>query len=230
MGLVLGPIHHWQFNKIKIAEAREMALTGVLKREFGSDAGEILQPVYMKFPRTDFTKASLEELIREKALHPGIVGLINTIETREAAIITAFVAEFGKKAVDVINISASEHGMNYGKLAAREKHLDSSTCTTVKVFELLGDYHLDGMPCDRGTQVVTESAENTSWDHIECVHKKNWDKAGASFTILCNYVNSWIAGFGKGIDPAINYQLERTIAGGSEDCLHKYEFEIIREC
>ena len=42
MSLVLGPVHHWMYKKIKTTEAREASVVDALKDRYGQEADEIL--------------------------------------------------------------------------------------------------------------------------------------------------------------------------------------------
>lgn len=83
MSLVLGPIHHWMYGKIKTTEARESAIVSALKAKYGAEADKILEQVYKKYPKSSVNKP-LEELLANKPIHQGIQNLIVEGETREA--------------------------------------------------------------------------------------------------------------------------------------------------
>lgn len=222
MSLVLGPIHYWMYGKIKTTEAREAAIVSAFKSKYGTEADKILEQVYKKYPKTN-TNKSLEELLANKSIHQGIQSLIIEGETREAGVVAAFCAKFSD-AAKVAADAAHTHGILCGKEAVKSKGLSVTDCNnTAKAFEVMGDYHSDGMPCDRGAQVVAESNKRTSWDHEACVHEQYWKNAGADFSVMCDIVNEWIAGFGEGINPKIHYQREKAIAKGDSTCLSNFE-------
>ncbi|MCK6467164.1 MAG: hypothetical protein L6Q53_03075 [Candidatus Brocadia sinica] len=222
MSLVLGPIHHWMYGKIKTTEARESAIVSEFKAKYGAEADKILEQVYKKYPKSSVHKP-LEELLANKPIHQGIQSLIVEIETREAATIAAFCAKYSD-AAKVAADAVRKHGISCGKEAARSKGLSPAECnSTSKVFEVMGDYLCDGMPCDRGAQVVAESEKTTSWDHESCVHELYWRNAGADFLTMCNIINEWIAGFGEGINSHIAYKREKALATGDPSCLSNFK-------
>ncbi len=224
MSLVLGPIHHWMYGKIKTTEARESAIVSALKAKYGAEADKILEQVYKKYPKSSVNKP-LEELLANKPIHQGIQNLIVEGETREAAIIAAFCAQ-DINAAKIAADAARKHGISCGKEAARSKGLSAADCnSTSKAFEVLGDYLCDGMPCDRGAQVVADSEKSTSWDHESCVHEAYWRDAGADFLTMCNIINEWIAGFGEGINPQIAYTREKALAAGDPSCLSNFKIK-----
>ncbi|MCF6148820.1 MAG: hypothetical protein E3K37_09190 [Candidatus Kuenenia sp.] len=218
MSMVLGPIHHWMFGKIKTSEAREHSIVSAFKAKYGTEADALLNQVYAKHPQPDNTKP-LEELLANKSIHQGIQNLIIETETREAAIIAAFCAKY-EDAEKVAIDAAYAHGIQCGEEAVKSKGLSANECkSTSKAFELLGDYLCDGMPCDRGAQIVDDSEECTTWDHEDCVHEKIWKNAGANFLTMCNIVNAWISGFCKGVCSSSEYTREKAIASGDKSCL-----------
>lgn len=224
MSLVLGPIHYWMFGKIKTTEARESTIVSVFRTNYGAETDKILEKVYKKYPKSD-TNKPLDELLGNKSIHQGIQSVIIDAETREASIIAAFCAKY-PDAAKVAAEAARKHGISCGKEAVKSKGLSSADCSnTTRVFEIMGDFHCDGMPCDRGAQVVSESEKRTSWDHESCIHEQYWKNAGADFLVMCNIVNEWIAGFGEGINQKISYKREKAIAAGDKTCLSCYEFK-----
>ncbi|MBM4065154.1 MAG: hypothetical protein FJ266_05855 [Planctomycetes bacterium] len=224
MSLVLGPIHYWMFGKIKTTESRESAIVSAFKEKYGADADKILDQVYKKYPKTNHNKP-LEELLANKSIHQGIQSLIVEVETREAAVVAAFCAKY-PDAAKVAGEAAHKHGISCGKEAVKSKGLSAADCNnTSKAFEIMGDFHSDGMPCDRGAQVVSESEKCTSWDHESCVHEPYWENAGANFLTMCDIVNEWIAGFGEGVNSKITYKRAKALAAGDLSCLSTYEIK-----
>ncbi len=221
MSLVLGPVHHWMYNKIKTTEARETSIADALKAKYGREAEEILNSVYENHPPSN-PDTPLEELLENVPIHQGIQELIIKAETREAATIAAFCEKYGDEAKDLIIKTAHDSGVEFGKRALEEKGV-TGDCDAEKAFELIQSYLCDGMPCDRGAQVQSEAANRTTWDHTECVHEQYWKDAGASFETMCDMVNSWISGFGEGANSKIKHTREKAIAVGDSDCLNSFE-------
>lgn len=225
MSLVLGPIHYWMYGKIKTTEARECAIISAFKLKYGAEADKILEEVYKKYPKRVSNSGSLEELLANKSIHQGIQNLLIEGETRESGVVASFCSHYSD-AAKVAAEAAYRHGISCGKEAVKSKGLSITDCTnTSKVFEVMGDYHCDGMPCDRGAQIVSESDKHTSWDHESCVHEPYWQNTGVDFLTMCTIVNEWIAGFGEGINPKITYTRTKAIAAGDSSCLSSFEIK-----
>lgn len=119
MSLVLGPIHHWMYGKIKTTMAREASIVAAFKAKYSADADKILDAVYKKHPKADANQP-LEKLLGNKAIHQGIQELIVKTETREASIIAAFCAKHDD-AGKVAGEAARMHGVSCGKEAIKSK-------------------------------------------------------------------------------------------------------------
>jgi len=223
MSLVLGPIHHWMHKKIKVSEAREKAIVQALKDTFGQDAKNILADVYKKYPEPQNDGKSLEEMLEDKPIHSGIQGMIDDVETREAAIIAAFDRKLGDKAKKVASEAAYQHGISCGQKAAKDKNLSPNDKTPGKAFELLLDNYCDGMPCDRGAQVMDETAKSIVWDHTVCIHGKYCEAANAPPKVVCDILISWVSGFGTGINSALKHTRRKCVAHGDQTCESCYE-------
>lgn len=221
MSLVLGPVHHWMYKKIKTTEARESFIVDMLKSKYGQEAEDLLSDIYDKYPLSD-KDASLEKVLGNVPIHQGIQNLIINAETREAAVIAAFCDKYGNEAKELIIKAAHDHGVECGKRAVEERG-SSGDCTASKAFELIQSYLCDGMPCDRGAEVKIEEDDRTTWDHTECVHEQYWTEAGASFETMCDMLNSWISGFGEGTNSKIKYNRDKAIAIGDSECLSVFE-------
>jgi hypothetical protein len=209
------------YNKIKTTVAREASVAEALKAKYGQEAEELFNSVYGKYP-LPHPDTPLEELLGDTPIHQGIQELIIKAETREAATVAAFCEKYGDEAKDLIIKAAHDNGVEFGKIALKEKEV-SGECDAEKAFELIKSYLCDGMPCDRGAQVQEEAANRTTWDHTECVHEQYWKDAGASFETMCDMVNSWISGFGEGANSKIKHTREKAIAVGDSDCLNVFE-------
>ncbi len=223
MSLVLGPIHHWMHKKIKVSEAREKAIVQGLKDKFGSDADGVLAEVYSKYPASQNEGKALEEILADVPIHQGIQNLIDEVETREAAIITAFVGKFGDDAKEAASQAAYNHGKSCGENSATEKNLSDDEKSPGKAFELLLDNYCDGMPCDRGAQVLDESEKNIVWDHTICIHGKYWETVNAPKEAMCDVLIAWVSGFGNGINPSISHTRRKCIAHGDQTCESCFE-------
>lgn len=223
MSLVLGPIHHWMHKKIQISEAREKAITQGLKDKFGQDAEDILAEVYKKYPESQNDGKALEEILEDKPIHAGIQGLIDDVETREAAIIAAFYNKYGDQAKEAASQAAYQQGLSCGQTAVKEKGLGPNDLTPGKAFELLLDNYCDGMPCDRGAQVLDETEKRIVWDHTICIHGKYWEAVNAPPKAMCDILISWISGFGAGVNSVISHDRKKCIAHGDQTCESSYE-------
>ena len=219
MSMMLGPVHHWMYKKIKTTEARERYIVQAFQKRFGESVDGAISKVYKIYPPSTDDQP-LEEVMVNVSIHQGIQDLVIKAETREAAVIAALCERCGDEANELAVKAAYDHGVVSGEMAIKEKGV--VVCDTSRAFEYLGDFLCDGMPCDRGAQIQSESEHCTTWDHTSCVHEKYWKEAGASFETMCDLLTSWIAGFGRGANPKISYKRNKAIATGDRECLSTY--------
>ncbi len=210
-------------KKIKISEAREKAIVEALKRKYGKDADVILQEVYKKSPPSQHEGKPLEEILEDKPIHAGIQGLIDEVETREAVTVAAFYKKYGDEAKEVASKAAYEHGLKCAQQAAKEKNLGQDGVNPGRAFELLLDNFCDGMPCDRGAQVLDENNKQIIWDHTICIHGRYWEVAQVPPKPMCDIISSWVKGFGKGSNSSIEYERKKCIAYGDDCCVSTYK-------
>lgn len=223
MSLVLGPIHHWMHKKIKISEAREKAIVEALKKKYSKEADALLQEVYKQYPPSQSEGKPLEELLEDKPIHAGIQALIDDVETREAAIVGAFYSKYGEAAKEEACKAAYNHGLSCAQQVLKEKNLGQNGVNPGRAFELLLDNFCDGMPCDRGAQVLDENNQNIVWDHTVCIHGRYWEVTKAPPKAMCNIITSWVSGFGKGLNPSISHERKKCIAYGDDCCVSSYK-------
>jgi len=212
MSMFLGPIHHWLYNKIRIAAARSLAIEEALSGSYSKDAASIMAEVddiYPPFPQD----VDLEDIIGDAPIHGFLNGLIRMVEMREGAIIKTFLRTCGDGVKEVAVKAAAEHGRLTGEAARGEVEQGSFE----SLFKALGDRRLEGMPCDEGGQPEVEG-QRLNISHSKCLHHYNWYGSGAPIDTMCRITGAWIEGFIKGAAPDVSYSMEESIADGAKEC------------
>ena len=212
MSMFLGPIHQWLYNKIEVGAERASALEEAFKNNFGSDAESLIAGVDESYPAFP-TGLPLEDIIGDAQIHPFLMGLIRMVETREGALVKAFIDKFGDKATEVALSAATEFGGKTGEKVKGEivaGDLES-------VFRNLYDQQLDGMPCDQGAKPEVQG-NKLIIHQSECLHSNNWKEAGAPIETMCKITGAWMEGFLKAAAPDTAYSVEETVAGGAGAC------------
>lgn len=165
MSLYLGRIHYWLHNKILWAENAEAAVIRWAKSQnlpaeqwicrnmelYGAPAGNL----------------PLEQIIDTSNIHGWLQQRIESTELRQAALVTAILEHDARLLQDLVAIFREQ-----GSTAAEE--CGSSPETPEGMFEALHDYILEGMPCDRVNEVISDNGSEIVWKTTQCLHAPYW--------------------------------------------------------
>lgn len=215
MSAVLGPIHQWMWQKIKLVQAREEALLEALYEKFGDEAAAVAgKPRPNSLPPKE--EVPLGELIGEYNIHYWLNNVIQETESSEAKIVTAFLAKYGDEAMAVIRRVFREEGKRCGEVASADQEMRRTTARGG--FELLNSVMLDGMPCDQVTAVPEAGDSRAVLLHTACNHLENWKAAKADVAVMCRLNGEWVAGVMEAINPNLGHAREAAIALGQSQC------------
>lgn len=220
MSLMLAPIHHWLYKKIRLVESREKAILSAFRDKYGEEAEEIARKIGEKYSFPE-EERPLEELIGEAPIHGWLQSQIEKAESREAALIGIFLESFGKEAEELVGKAVYKHAFETGERAGKE--YKNSIKNAATSYELLQNYLLDGMPCDHVTEVEEATKERVVWKHFACLHRDHWNLAKVSAQFMCNLNRIWIEGFSHGLNWGITYERKRSIAYGNPYCEDVYQ-------
>ena len=165
MSAFLGKIHYWLYNKIQIHEKFIEDIIDLSKRK-GYDSETLLNESYSKFGSP--VKGDLEDQIDHANIHGWLQGRIVSVESRLAYIVTELLKKNVVSKEEVGNIFYENGKDTMKNLALEEVDLED-------MFNLIFDYMIEGMPCDRVSE-VTDSSENVfEWRTLMDIHKEYWD-------------------------------------------------------
>lgn len=189
MSLFLGKIHYWLFNKIKWFEVLEEDIIKVAKEEgiYTEELNNKINKMYgEKLPNKP-----LEDMIDTGNIHGWLQAKINSAEGRMAAWISEIInnSEKGISKIEKVYIEQ-------GRKAANEiKELGKSSEKADELYNLMNDYILDGMPCDRVNEIIDSSEEMIKWTRRVCVHKNIWDAENIDVKYFYDFRALWIKTF-----------------------------------
>lgn len=190
MSLFVGPIHHWLFNKIKTFEEVEGEVVRWAE-DNGFEGQALAKEVYGKYG-APVGKESLEEIIDRENIHGWLQEQISRAEIRQSALISQILDKDPKMIKEVEKVFA-EAGARIGKEFVQKK--DQKGDTAEELFEGLHDYLLEGMPCDRVTEVIHQEENQVLWKTNQCLHEKYWEAVKSDVQIFYRLRDSWIKGF-----------------------------------
>ena len=64
-----------------------------------------------------------------------------------------------------------------------------------ELYNLMNDYILDGMPCDRVNEIIDSSEEMIKWTRRICVHKDIWNAENIDVKYFYDFRGLWIKAF-----------------------------------
>lgn len=203
MSLFVGPIHHWLFNKIKTFEKIEQEVIRWAEDE-GLNGEALAEEIYEKYG-TPIGDRELEDIIDTGNIHGWLQEQISRAEIRQSALISTLLEKDPKCMVELEKIFRKE-GSRVGEQFAKQKEKDQSTAEGL--FEGLHDYLLEGMPCDRVTEVVEQDEHQVLWRTNQCLHEKYWEAVKSDVQIFYHLRDSWIKGFIVAANPDFGFYRE----------------------
>lgn len=189
MSLFLGKIHYWLFNKIQWFEILEEDIIEVAKEE-GIYTDEIRDKINKRYGEK-LPNKPLEDMIDTGNIHGWLQSKINSAEGRMAAWISEIInnSEKGINKIERVYI-------NQGIKAAREVVAEGKSFEKAEeLYNLMNDYILDGMPCDRVNEIIDSSEERIKWTRRICVHKDIWNAENIDVKYFYDFRGLWIKAF-----------------------------------
>ncbi|MGB5824310.1 MAG: hypothetical protein WBH44_09525 [Proteocatella sp.] len=188
MSAFLGPIHYWLYNKI---EFQDNLVENVISYSESFGQGEGIRSELSK-KYSELEKQPLEEIIDETNIHGWLQEKVSIVEYRLADVVSGILARDAGRFEDLEKIF-----FEYGK-----EYSAAGKDSAVMIYRFVTDNLLDGMPCDRANQLVTEDDELAVWVRNTCVHKAYWDTANGDISIYYSLRDALIKGmlYGSGFE------------------------------
>jgi uncharacterized protein (DUF2164 family) len=208
MSLYLGKVHYWLFNKILWFQNLEIELVNLTK-EKGIAEEELLN--YLKDNYGDrIENKPLEEIIDTSNIHGWLQNKITISEKRLAKVTKELLK------IEDIKEEIEKVYKNQGIKAAKEvKEEEKLGNNAAEIFNLVNDYILDGMPCDRVNEVLVQEEDQVTWKRRVCVHESIWNSEGLEVNYFYNLRDLWIETFIKEVNNKFSYkklsEIEMTI-------------------
>lgn len=198
MSLYLGKIHYWLFNKIVWFEGLEEEIVNLAKIE-GLDIERLSKDINNKYGER-LPKLPLEEMIDTSNIHGWLQEKIHAAEGRLATW-TCNLLEKENTKVKLESLY-KEQGI---KAAKDVKEEGKDLNTAVDIFNSVNDYILDGMPCDRVNEVISQDENKVIWKRRICVHKDIWNSVGGDVNYFYELRNLWIKSFVNEVNCEFKY-------------------------
>lgn len=185
MSAFLGKIHYWLYDKIKLHEALVVNIAELANKN-GYNSVALINDSYAKYgaPIT----GSLEDEIEHTNIHGWLQERITSVESRLAYVVTELLKE-NVVTKDEITYIFSQNGI------AAMKEIGINEATPQELFNLIFDFMLEGMPCDRVNDIIENSETAITWETTMDLHKRFWDAVGGDVNNYHDFREAWINGF-----------------------------------
>lgn len=185
MSAFLGKIHYWLYDKVKLHEKLIENIMEVAGKN-GYKSELLLNESYSKygFPVTGL----LENEIEHTNIHGWLQERIISVESRLAYVVTQLLKNDIVKKEDIAHIF-------YENAVNTMKELGINEGSPEDFFKRIFDYMLEGMPCDRASQIIESSETMITWETTRDLHKVYWDEVGGNISNYYYFRDSWINGF-----------------------------------
>ncbi len=185
MSAFLGKIHYWLYNKIELHEKLiEEVLKGTKEKNYPiNELREKSYELYGKAP-----EGKLEDIIEHENIHGWLQRRIESVEYRLAYIVSTLLKE------NILSIDELKRIFNKNGIEVMSS-IDKINFTLEQLYNLIFDYMLEGMPCDRVNKVISSTEDKILWEKTCCIHEKYWNENGGDVTNFYKLREAWINGF-----------------------------------
>ncbi|AWI03284.1 hypothetical protein [Clostridium drakei] len=200
MSLFLGKIHYWLFDKIKWFEGLESEIVNFAEAK-NLPVDNWKEEIYKNFGYPIEDKP-LEDMIDTSNIHGWLQDKISKSEGRHAAWITKILSSSQEYKEDLINIfenQGNELGTKY-----RENMIPN---TPEEIYNIINDFILEGMPCDRVSEELENNSELYMWKTNLCLHSKYWDSVHGDVNNFYILRDVWIESFVKALNSNFLYSV-----------------------
>lgn len=181
MSKFLGPIHFWLYNKINIQHNivdKIISFTEVKNLNLN-----LRNTLTKKYGEAEMKP--LEEVIDVTNIHGWLQGKVSLEEYRLADAVTSILAENPSMLEDLKTIF-----FNMGKSVSRLNENSS----LAEIYKAINDTLLDGMPCDRANELISQEENELVWKRNVCVHRSYWDEVNGDIDIYYLLRDEFIKG------------------------------------
>ena len=211
MSAFLGHIHFWLYKKIRLVIEREDLIYKEAQKSLGDLAYELHFVAVDLYGKPIPADRNLEMIIDHSNIHGWLQNQIEIATVREANFIKDLLDCGGEDAETAILTAFVTQGAACGKVAADE--LNKGEHTPQEIYQIMQNYYLNGMPCDGGDQVVSESPDEFTWVGDHRLQTGYWRTAGVDPKFMALAYQTWFEAFVKAVDP--NFELVTTEENGT---------------
>jgi hypothetical protein len=160
MSLFLGPIHTWLYDKVKFQDSLTRAIADMaLEKGYATEEIKALDTSL-----ATLEEGNLEEIVNG-SIHEWLLERVGLVELRLAYVLSSILKEDASH-IDEIEKVAYEFGA---------KQACEPGVSVRFAYNYLDDKLINGMPCDRVIDLVSENAKRIVFEQYEDVHAQYLD-------------------------------------------------------
>ncbi|QHQ62850.1 hypothetical protein Ana3638_20415 [Anaerocolumna sedimenticola] len=197
MSAVLGPIHYWLYNKIKMQDNLVEKIIKLAENQFS----ETDLRIQLDNNYGSLEKKPLEDMIDTSNIHGWLQERVTLVEYRLAYAVT-FLLKNDPDSMDKLK------GLFWN--TGEEISASYSNNDAAEIFKNLNDILLDGMPCDHANLVISQDDKEVIWKRNICVHEDYWNEVGGDIKTYYLLREEFLKGFITGAGAVYVKQDETT--------------------
>lgn len=205
MSAFLGHIHFWLYKKIQLINEREQLILKEAEKSLDDLATELHDTAVSMYGEPIPADRNLQMIIDHSNIHGWLQNQIEVTSVREATFIKDLLDCGGDMATDAILTAFVTQGTACGTLA-KEK-LGDAQHTPQEVYQAMQDYYLNGMPCDGGNTIISESDSEYIWAGTHQNQREHWKKAGVSEVFMAAAYQAWFRAFVAAAAPYLQFDV-----------------------
>ncbi len=164
MSAFLGPIHKWLFGKIVF----QNDLADIIEKKAKENNWISSDVDINKFGVLE--QGALEDIVDETNIHGWLQERVSLVERKLAYIVTSITDGHSERITDISDIA-----YQMGKEHAPDNIYDAR-----QAYEYLETILLNGMPCDRVNEVVSENDNSVVWQQTTDIHERYWEEVNGN--------------------------------------------------
>ena len=178
MSAVLGPIHQWMFDKIRLQEQ----LTGEIAEkavEIGWEDRE--SALIEKCTKED--NRTLEEAVDLSNIHGSLSGLIDEAESAYGELVSTLLSGHPERWAEIEALA-----YDFGT-----RHAANDAADPTEVYRIITGTLLSGMPCDRAEEITEQDENHFAWEVTADLHGAWWQDPARYYALRRKVIEGMLA-------------------------------------
>ncbi|MDY3974506.1 hypothetical protein [uncultured Veillonella sp.] len=209
MSAFLGHIHYWLYKKIRLVIERENLILIEGEKRLDDLATELHNTAIDLYGAPISADEKLEDIIDHSNIHGWLHGQIETASVREGTFIKDLLDCGGSDAEEAIITAFTTQGTACGTVA---KDQVNAITRPQEIYQIMQDYYLNGMPCDGGDDVISDSDTEFVWEGNHKNQVMNWSKSSVDQSFMRRAYQAWFKAFVEAVDLSYTFVADETTA------------------